>query len=243
MSSLANRIAVVTGASRGLGRAAALALAKEGAHIIAMARTVGGLEELDDEIKAASGTATLVPADLRDFDAHDRLGKAIFDRWGKLDILVLNGAILGPVTPLTHISPAQWSEALDVNVTANWRLLRSLDLLLKRSDAARVIGVTSGVVKRPRAYVGAYGVTKAAFEMMMRIYAFECESTSVRANLLDPGIARTNMRASFAPGEDPMTVPPPEEIAPLFVALAQPSLELNGQVALFPEWKKTGKIG
>ena len=243
MSSLANRIAVVTGASRGLGRAAALALAKEGAHIIAMARTVGGLEELDDEIKAASGSATLVPADLRDFDAHDRLGKAIFDRWGKLDILVLNGAILGPVTPLTHISPAQWSEALDVNVTANWRLLRSLDLLLKRSDAARVIGVTSGVVKRPRAYVGAYGVTKAAFEMMMRIYAFECESTSVRANLLDPGIARTNMRASFAPGEDPMTVPPPEESASLFVALAQPSLGANGQIVLFPEWKKTGKIG
>ncbi|MFZ1992437.1 MAG: SDR family NAD(P)-dependent oxidoreductase [Alphaproteobacteria bacterium] len=237
MTSLSNRIAVVTGASRGLGRAAALALAKEGAHVIALARTVGGLEELDDEIKAAAGSATLVPADLRDFDAHDRLGKAIFDRWGKLDILVLNGAILGPVMPLTHISPAQWSEALDVNVTANWRLLRSLDLLLKRSDAARVIGVTSGVVKRPRAYVGAYSITKAAFEMMMRIYAFECESTNVRVNLLDPGVARTKMRASFAPGEDPMTIPAPEEIAPLFVELARPSLNSNGDLFHFPTWK------
>ncbi|HXZ67594.1 MAG TPA: SDR family NAD(P)-dependent oxidoreductase [Alphaproteobacteria bacterium] len=243
MGSLSNRIAVVTGASRGLGRAAALAIAKEGAHIIAMARTVGGLEELDDEIKAAGGSATLVPADLRDFDAHDRLGKAIFDRWGKLDILVLNGAILGPVTPLTHISPAQWSETLDVNVTANWRLLRSLDLLLKRSDAARVIGVTSGVVKRPRAYVGAYGITKTAFEMMMRIYAIECENTDVRVNILDPGIARTKMRATLVPGEDPMSVPLPEEIAPLFVELAKSSLTLNGQIALFPEWKKTGKLG
>ena len=242
MSSLSGRIAVVTGASRGLGRAAAVALAKEGAHIIAMARTVGGLEELDDEIKAEGGSATLVPADLRDFEAHDRLGKAIFERWSKLDILVLNGAMLGPLTPLTHIAPAQWSEALDVNVTANWRLLRSLDLLLKRSDAARVIGVTSGIVKRPRAYVGAYAVTKAAFEMMMRTYAAECEDTGVRVNILDPGIARTKMRATLMPGEDPMSLPAPEELGPLFVALAQPSLTINGQIALFPEWKKTGHL-
>ncbi len=225
-----------------MGAQAALALAKEGAHIIALARTVGGLEELDDEIKAAGGSATLVPADLRDFDAHDRLGKAIFDRWGKLDILVLNGAMLGPVTPLPHVTPAQWGEALDVNVTANFRLIRSLDLLLKRSDAGRVIGLTSGVVKRPRAYVGVYGTTKAAFEMMMRIYSAECESTTTRVNIIDPAIARTKMRATFAPGEDPMTVPPPEELGPLFVALSQASLTLNGQTVLSAEWKKTGKL-
>ena len=237
MASLTNRIAVVTGASRGIGRAAALALAKEGAHIIALARTVGGLEELDDEIKAMGGWATLVPADLRDFDAHDRLGKAIFDRWGKLDILVLNGAMLGPVTPLPHVTPAQWSEALDVNVTANYRLIRSLDLLLERSGAARVIGVTSGVVQRPRAYVGVYGTTKAAFEMMMRIYAAECENKPTRVNLIDPGVARTKMRASFAPGEDPSTVPPPEELGPLFVALAQPSLTSNGMRVDFRQWR------
>jgi NAD(P)-dependent dehydrogenase (short-subunit alcohol dehydrogenase family) len=179
---------------------------------------------------------------LRDFEAHDRLGKAIFDRWGKLDILVLNGAILGPLAPLAHITPAQWSEALDVNVTANYRLIRSLDLLLNRADAARVIGVTSGVVKRPRAYVGAYAVTKSAFDMMMRVYAAECANTSIRVNILDPGVARTTMRAMLMPGEDPMTLPAPEELAPLFVELARPLTTINGQTVLFPEWRKTGKL-
>jgi len=237
--SLSGGIALVTGASRGIGRAAALSLAREGAHIIALARTVGALEELDDEIKAGGGTATLVPADLRDFDAHDRLGKAIFERWGKLDILVLNGAILGPVTPLSHITPQQWQEALDINVTANWRLLRSLDLLIKRSDAGRVIGVSSGAAHRARAYLAAYCATKSAFDMMLRVYAQECENTAARVSIIDPGIVRTRMRATLMPGEDPMSLPAPEELGPMFAELAAPSFSRNGETIHFRDWRKS----
>ena len=235
---LSGRVAVVTGASRGIGRAAALEFAKRGAHVLALARTVGGLEELDDEIRAAGGSATLVPVDLRDFDAHDRLGKSIFDRWKKLDILLLNGAVLGPVTPIPHIAPKDFAEALDVNVTANYRLLRSLDPLLKQSSAGRVIAVSSAAAHRAVAYVAPYCVTKAAFEMMMRIYAAECENTNIRVSVVDPGAVRTKMRATFMPGEDPMTLPAPRELAPMFAELASPAYSRNGETIRFTDWRQ-----
>jgi NAD(P)-dependent dehydrogenase (short-subunit alcohol dehydrogenase family) len=238
MSSLTGRIALVTGASRGIGRAVALALAKEGAHVVALARTVGALEELDDEIRAAGSSATLVPVDITDFEALDRLGGALYERWKKLDILVLNAAILGPVSPLGDIPPKTFSKLMDTNVTANWRLLRSMDKLLRASDAGRVIAVSSNVARSPRAYFAGYGTSKAALEMLVLTYADECKNTPIRTNILNPGAVRTKMRASYMPGEDPMTLPAPEDIAPLFVELAQPSLTANGELFDYPAWRE-----
>jgi NAD(P)-dependent dehydrogenase (short-subunit alcohol dehydrogenase family) len=227
---LANRVAVVTGASRGIGRAAALALASAGAHVIALARTQGALEELDDEIHALGGTATLVPAKVQDYEALDRLGAAIHQRWGKLDILIGNAGVLGDVAPLSHVEPAAWETTMAVNVTANWRLIRSLDPLLRASDAGRAIFVTSGAAHNQRAYRGPYSVSKAAIEALARTYAAETVSTSVRVMLVNPGPLRTAMRAAVMPGEDPMTLRTPEDLAPHFVRLAS------------PEWTETGKI-
>ncbi|MGQ0483885.1 MAG: SDR family NAD(P)-dependent oxidoreductase [Hyphomicrobiales bacterium] len=227
---LANRIAVVTGASRGLGRAAALALAKEGAHVIAMARTQGGLEELDDEIGKLGGSATLVPADLKDFAAIDRLGAAIFERWKKLDILVGNAGILGKLTPLAHVDQKVWDEVMAVNVTANWRLIRSLDPLLRASDAGRAVFVSSAAAQKCLAYWGPYSISKAALEAMVKTYAAEIATTGASANCFSPGPTRTRMRAEAMPGENPMSLPAPEDVAAQIVPMCLPSFIGNGAV-------------
>jgi NAD(P)-dependent dehydrogenase (short-subunit alcohol dehydrogenase family) len=232
---LGNRVAVVTGASRGIGRAVAVALAKAGAHIVALARTQGALEELDDEIRAAGGSATLVPVDLKDFDAIDRLGAAIHERWGKLDVLIGNAGLLGEVSPLTHLDQGIWDAVMAVNVTANWRLIRSLDPLLRASDAGRAIFVTSGAAHNFRAYWGVYSVSKAALEGLALTYAAETATTPVRVMLVNPGPLRTRMRAAAMPGEDPLTLKTPEELAPHVVRLASPDWTVTGQVYDFPQ--------
>src|SRR5436305_6141512 len=227
------RIVLVTGASRGIGRAAAVALAKAGAHLVLAARTVGGLEEVDDEIRAAGGSATLVPLDLRDFDALDRLGATLFERWGKLDGLLANAGVLGMLTPLPHLSPKVWQESIDVNVTANWRLIRSLDPLLRKSDAARVVFMSSGASRKFHPYWGSYSVAKAALEALALTYAAECANTNIKVNLLNPGPLRTRMRAKAMPGEDPMDLQPPEAVAPLIVEMLSPSYEKNGELVSY----------
>jgi NAD(P)-dependent dehydrogenase (short-subunit alcohol dehydrogenase family) len=227
---LESRVAVVTGASRGLGRAIALALAREGAHIIATARTQGGLEELDDEIKTVGGTATLVPADIKDFAAIDRLGAAIFERWKKLDILIGNAGILGKLSPLGHVDPQVFEDVMAVNVTANWRLVRSLDPLLRASDAGRAIFMTSGLAQKCWPYWGPYSISKAALEAMVKTYAAECETTNIRANCFSPGATRTKMRAQAMPGEDPETLPSADTVAAQIVPMCLPSYTANGTV-------------
>jgi len=218
----------VTGASRGIGRAAAVALAAAGHHVICVARTVGGLEEADDAIRAAGGTATLVPLNLRDGEALDRLGASIFERWGRLDALFANAGVLGSLSPLTHLEPKAFDELVAVNITANWRLIRSLDPLLRQSDAGRVLFVSSSLARKPRAFWGGYAMSKAALESLALTYAAECDSTNVRVNILNPGATRTAMRARAMPGEDPATLPTPEDIAPLIVAMLSPAWEKNG---------------
>jgi NAD(P)-dependent dehydrogenase (short-subunit alcohol dehydrogenase family) len=230
---LANRVALVTGASRGIGRAVARELAREGAHVIAVARTTGGLEELDDEIKREGGAATLVPLDLKDGPAFPRLAGAIAERWKKLDILIGNAAVLGPSTPVAMIKPKEWIEALEVNVNANLRLIQFLDPLLKASDAGRAVFVTSGAGQNPRAYWGAYSTTKAALDALVKTYAAECATTNVRANLFNPGPTRTLMRAKAVPGEDPATLPAAEDVARAIVALALPTETRNGEIVAF----------
>jgi len=230
---LENKIALVTGASRGIGRAAAIALAGAGAHVIAVARNVGALEELDDEIQKGGGAATLVPLNLRDFDALDRLGKSIFDRWGKLDAFLGNAGSLGVLTPLAHLQPKVFQELIEVNVTANWRLIRSLDPLLRLSDAGRALFVSSGAARKHTAFWGGYGMAKAALEALALTYAAECEGTAVKVNLLNPGPVRTAMRARAMPGEDPETLPKPEALAPLIVELLSPSNARNGELVAF----------
>ena len=226
---LEGRVALVTGASRGIGYEAALGLAKAGAHVIALARTVGGLEELDDDINLAGGSATLVPLDITDFDALDRLGASIHERWGYLDILVGNAGTLGVLTPLAQLKPSVFEEVFAVNVTANYRLLRSLDPLLQASDAGRAIFITSGAVQAETPYVGPYSASKAALETLVRTYAKENRLTSVNANLVDPGTLRTKMRAQYNPGEDPETVTPPRALVPTIVELSSPDLKENGR--------------
>jgi NAD(P)-dependent dehydrogenase (short-subunit alcohol dehydrogenase family) len=233
MKPLSDRIILVTGASRGIGRAASKALAAAGAHVIALARTVGGLEELDDEIKTGGGGATLVPLDLRDAPALDRLGASIFERWGRLDGLFGNAGVLGALTPLTHLDPKVFQEALDVNVTANWRLIRSLDPLLRKSDAGRALFVTTGAARKHTPFWGAYAATKAALESLVLTYAAECEGTAVKVNLLSPGPLRTAMRAKAMPGEDPKSLQPPDAVAPLIVELLSPACAKNGEIVDF----------
>ena len=231
--SLEKKIALVTGASRGIGRAAAIALGREGAHVICVARTVGGLEESDDAIVKAGGTATLVPLNLKDFAAIDRLGASIYERWGKLDAFLGNAGVLGALTPLSQLDPKLFAEVLDINVTANWRLIRSLDPLLRQSDAGRALFITSGASAKHTPYWGVYAMSKAALESIARTYAAECEGTKVKVNLLNPGPIRTAMRAKAMPGEDPSSLKRPEELAPRIVELLSPANEKNGALVNF----------
>lgn len=230
---LKDRVALVTGASRGIGRAIALELAREGAHVIAVARTTGALEELDDQIRKLGGAATLVPLDLKDGPAFPRLAGAIAERWKKLDVLIGNAGVLGPLTPVANINPKNWLEAIEVNVNANLRLIQFLHPLLQASDAGRAVFVTSGAATNIRAYWATYSATKAALDALIKTYAAECATTKVRVNLFSPGPIRTGMRAKAFPGEDPMTLPTPEDVAPAIVALALPSETRNGEIVAF----------
>jgi len=230
---LEGRVALVTGASRGIGRAAAKALAQAGAHVILVARTTGALEEVDDEIQKAGGSATLVPLNIRDFPALDRLGASIFERWKKLDAFLGNAGSLGALTPLAHLDPKVFQELVEVNITANWRLIRSLDPLLRMSDAGRALFLTSGAARKHTPFWGGYGMAKAALESLALTYAEECAGTSVKVNLLSPGPLRTAMRARAMPGEDPETLLPPDAVAPLIVDLLSPSCTRNGELVQF----------
>jgi NAD(P)-dependent dehydrogenase (short-subunit alcohol dehydrogenase family) len=225
-----DRIALVTGASRGIGAAVALELAKAGAHVVAAARTVGGLEELDDKIKAEGGSATLVPLDMKDSDGIARLALALKERYGRLDVLVGNAGILRTPTPLGHIEPNDWDEVFAINVTANWQIIRAFDPLLKLSDAGRAVFITSALATLARAYFGAYAVSKAALDIMVRTYATECAETNVRINLFSPGQTRTRMMATAFPGVDPQTLPTPEEVAKKIVPLCLPSCMETGKL-------------
>jgi NAD(P)-dependent dehydrogenase (short-subunit alcohol dehydrogenase family) len=232
---LVHRVALVTGASRGIGHATALALAKAGAHVVALARTVGGLEELDDAIKGLGGSATLVPLDLTDYPGIDRLGLALHERFGRLDVLVGNAGILGPLSPLDHVEPQAWDAVIAVNVTANWRLIRAMDRLLKLSNAGRVVFVSSGIASLALAYWGPYAVSKAALETLARTYAAETATTNVRVNIFTPGPMRTRMRAQAFPGEDPMTHETPEKAAEKIVELCLPSMQESGKLYAYPQ--------
>src|SRR3954469_6639664 len=227
---LADRIALVTGASRGIGFATAKALAKAGAHAVAVARTQGGLEELDDEIRKDGGSATLVPLNLTDYDGIARLGLALHERHGKLDIFVGNAGVAGPSSPLGHIEPKAWQDVFAVNVTANFQLVRCMEPLLKQSDGGRAVFVTSGAATRANAYLGPYAASKAALEALARVWANETASTRLRVNLFSPGAIRTRMRAIVFPGEDPMTLDTPDKPAEFIVKMCA------------PDWTETGKL-
>lgn len=230
MKSLADRIALVTGATRGIGRAVTLALAREGAHIVAAGRTQGALEEIDDAVRTAGSSATLVPLDMRDFPGIYRLATAIHERYQRLDVLVGNAGVVGQRSPVDHIDPQNWDEVMAVNVTANWHLLRAMNALLRRSDAGRVALITSGAATHPRAYSGAYSVSKAALNALGQVYAAETSSTAMRVNLFNPGPTRTRMRALVMPGEDPMTLPTPEVVAEKILDLCLPSCTETGKL-------------
>lgn len=234
---LSGKTALVTGASRGIGRASALALAKAGAHVLALARTVGGLEELDDEIRAIGGKASLIPLDLTEGDGVERLAEALAGRFESIDILVANAAMLGELAPLTDIDPAVWQKTLDLNLTVNWRIIRAFDPMLRKSPDGRAVFLTSrvgGEIARP--FWGAYAVSKAGLEMLAKTYAAETEKTSVQVAILDPGAMRTSMRAQAMPGEDPDTLPSPEELAPLLYHAV--TRDRGGDIRLaFRDWQ------
>jgi NAD(P)-dependent dehydrogenase (short-subunit alcohol dehydrogenase family) len=227
---LQGKIALVTGASRGIGYATALELARQGAHVVALARTVGGLEELDDEIQKAGGSATLVPADIRDGDALDRLGASLHQRYKKLDVLIGNAGFLASLTPLAHVEPKDWDQTLATNLTANWRLIRSLDPLLKLSEAGRAVFITSGAARKATAYWGPYAVSKAALDTLVLTWAAEVAKTNIKVNLFNPGPIRTRMRAKVMPGEDPATLDPPRKAAESIVKLCLTECTESGRI-------------
>jgi len=227
---LKDRIALITGASRGIGRAVAEKFADEGAHVLLLARNRKALEEVDDRVRAAGGKATLIPLDLADGKAIDALGPSLYERFGKLDVLVGNAAILGRLSPLTHIPSELWEKSFAINVTANWRLIRTLDPLLRRSDSGRVIFVTSGAAGEGRAYWAPYAVTKAALEVLARTYANETRDSAVKVNVIDPGATATRMRAEAYPGEDQSKLRTPAQAAEAFVPLAMPDFTETGRV-------------
>ena len=234
---LADRIALVTGASRGIGYATARALARAGAHIIAVARTQGGLEELDDEIRKDGGRATLVPLSLTDFDGIARLGAALHERHGKLDILVGNAGVAGPSSPLGHIDMKPWNDVLAINLSANFQLIRCMEPLLKKSDAGRAVFITSGAANKATGYLGPYAASKAALETLARVWAQETASTPLRVNLFNPGPIRTRMRAAVFPGEDPMTLDTPEQAAELILPMCLPTWNESGKFFDYPTRK------
>src|SRR5690348_5051781 len=234
---LSDRIALVTGASRGIGAAVALELARAGAHIVAVARTVGALEELDDKIKAEGSSATLVPLDVKDSEGIARLALALNERYRRLDVFIGNAGILGPLSPLPHVEPKDWDNILAVNVTANWQFIRCMDPLLRASPSGRAVFLTSGVAHAGRAYWGPYAASKSSLETLVRTYAAECATTPVRANLFAPGPTRTRMYARAFPGIDPLTLPTSEEVAEAIVPLCLPDCAETGKVYSFREGK------
>jgi len=233
---LKGRVTLVTGASRGIGYAAAIALAKAGSHVIALARTQGGLEDLDDAIRAAGGEATLVPMDLKQPDGLDQLGSIINERFGKLDGLLSNAAQLGEIAPAPHVALKTWDAVMSVNLTANYRLIRSLDPLLRASDSGRAVFVTSSVAASRKAYWSAYAASKAGMEALVQSYANEVGPTNLKINLVDPGRTRTQMRAKAMPGEDPATLPAPADLAPMFVDLLSPANTRHNEII---SWRDT----
>lgn len=230
---LAGRVAVVTGASRGFGAAAAAAIAAEGAHLVLVARTVGGLEETDDAVRRAGGSATLVPLDLKESDRIDQLGAALHDRFGKVDMLVAAAGALAALTPVGHIRPEHWADVLAVNLTANWRLIRSLDPLLRMSDAGRAVFVSCAEAGGHDAYWAGYAVSKGGLETLVRLYAAELATTSVKANIFDPGPMRTGLRAAAFPGEKPDQVRAPEEAARAMLPMLLPDYAAQGERIAF----------
>ena len=237
---LSGKVALVTGASRGIGYFTALELAKAGAHVVACARTVGGLEDLDDAIKAIGGSATLVPFDLADMNAIVALGASIFERWGKLDILVANAGVLGVISPIGHIEAKVFEKVMTINVTATWRLIRSVDPLLTRSEAGRAVILSSAAAHRCRPFWGAYSASKAAVEALSRTWAGETETTPLRVTSVDPGATRTAMRAQAVPGENPETLPHPSEVAKAMMPLLSPEFTETGKLFIVRENKLVG---
>jgi len=237
---LASRIAIVSGASRGIGYAAARALVKAGAHVVAVARTQGGLEELDDEIRKDGGSATLVPLNLTDFDGIARLGAALHERHGKLDILVGNAGVAGPSSPLGHIELKPWNDVMAVNVSANFQLIRCMEPLLKKSDAGRAVFITSAAASKASAYLGPYAASKAALETLVRVWAQETANTPIRVNLFNPGPIRTRMRATVFPGEDPLTLDTPDQAAAFIVPMCAPDWTGTGKLYDYPTRKLLG---
>ncbi len=234
---LKGRLALVTGASRGIGYFTAIELAKAGAHVIACARTVGGLEELDDAIKAVGGTATLVPFDLSDMAAIDQLGGHIFERWGKLDIAVLNAGVLGVISPIGHVEAKVFDKVMTINVTATWRLIRSLEPLLVKSDQGRALILSSSAAHKCKPFWGPYSASKAAVEALARTWAAETQRLPLRILSVDPGPTRTAMRAQAMPGENPQTVPHPSEVAAKLMALVGPDQTETGKLYQLREGK------
>jgi NAD(P)-dependent dehydrogenase (short-subunit alcohol dehydrogenase family) len=232
---LNGRVALVTGASRGIGYFTALELARRGAHVVACARTVGGLEELDDAIKAEGGSATLVPFDLADMAAIDALGGAIFERWGKLDILVANAGLLGVISPIGHVEGKVFEKVMTVNVTATWRLIRSVDPLMQKSDQGRALILTSSLAHKCKPFWGPYSASKAAVEALARTWAAESERLPLKINSVDPGGVRTAMRAQAYPGEDPATLPHPSEVAKVIAELTGPDVTETGKLFIVRE--------
>ena len=228
MPDLKGRIALVTGASRGIGFHLARHLAACGAHVVAVARTIGGLEELDDMIRADGGSTTLIPLDVKDNAGVDRIGAAIHERWGKLDILVANAATLGVIAPLGHVEAKVFDDVMALNISSQWRLIRTVDPLLRASDAGRAIVLSSSVAHNPRAYWGPYAASKAAMEAMARSWAHELSNTAIKVNCVNPGATRTAMRARAMPGEDPSTLPSAEDVARSIVPLCSPELDVTG---------------
>ncbi len=227
---LKGRVALITGASRGIGYFTALELARAGAHVIACARTVGGLEELDDAIQKAGGSATLVPFDLTDMNAIDGLGQAIFDRWGKLDILVANAGMLGIISPIGHIEAKVFEKVMTVNVTATWRLIRSVEPLLLKSDAGRALVLSSSAAHKCKPFWGVYSASKAAVEALARTWAAEQQRTALRVICVDPGATRTAMRAQAVPGEDKDSLPHPSSVAEALLPLVSPHMQETGKI-------------
>jgi NAD(P)-dependent dehydrogenase (short-subunit alcohol dehydrogenase family) len=230
MAALEGRVALITGASRGIGAALALELAKLGAQCVLVARTQGGLEEVDDAIRSAGGKpATLLPFDLQKAEKDiDMIGPSIVERFGRLDILVHNAGTLNKLTPVAHIEPRDWAEVMAVNLTASWRLIRSCDPPLRASDAGRAVFLTTGVAQNPRAYWGMYGATKAGMENLVATWAAEVDATRLRVNLVDPGRVATKMRAAAYPGEDPNSIAQPADVAPGLAAFCLPSETRHG---------------